>query len=222
MLSVINRLIDEKEAQQKRLIQIEKLNSHLYNANALFQQRLKTITTELETLRGSVSDSEVTKLLNDKSRLHKQLLDIERISQHRMLDLAQREKEIEALQTRTQQLESQLQNPVQSFDPVRFVGDWHEQGQLLAIRFDNFGMNIEARRSRTFKIPMIPEQLYGNTAVIHTEYRYEANPMWQRRETMTLCLVQEGQLEGELLSEYVLDGVPVAQAVYKLSCQKLR
>ena len=222
LLSVINRLIDEKELQQKRLIQIEKLNSHLYNANALFQQRLKTVTSELDSLRNSVSDTEVTKLLNDKSKLHKQLLETERLSQHRMLELAQREKEAENLQARLEQMMTRLKNPVQSFDPASFVGDWHEQGQLLNIRFDNFGMNIEPRRNRTFKIPMVPDVLYGNTAVIHTEYCYDANPMWQRRETMTLCHVQEGCLEGELLTEYVLDGVPVAQAVYKLTCQQLR
>ncbi|MEB3205763.1 MAG: MerR family transcriptional regulator [Vampirovibrionales bacterium] len=221
LLSVINRLIDEKQVQQKRVVQIEKLNSHLYNANALFQQRLKTLTSELDSLRNSVSDTEVTKLLNDKSKLHKQLLETERVSQHRLLELTQREKDVESLETRMEQLLFRIENPMHSFDPACFVGDWQEQGQLLCIRFDNFGMNIEPRRSRTFKIQMVPEQCYGNTAVIHTEYAYDANPMWQRRETMTLCHIQEGHLQGQLVADYILDGVPVAQAVYQLNCQKL-
>ncbi|MEB3245791.1 MAG: MerR family transcriptional regulator [Vampirovibrionales bacterium] len=221
LLEVLNRLIDEKEAQQNKLVQLEKLNSHLYNANSLFQQRLKAISAELDALRNSVSDMEVTKLLNDKSRLHKQLLEVERISQGRMLELAHKDKELEGMQARIQQLEVQICNPVQSFESSRFIGDWHEVAQLMTIKFDNFGMNIEPRRSRTFTIPSIPDRLFGNMAIINADYCYEANPMWQRRETATLCHINDAQMMGELMLEYVLDGVPVAQAIYRVQCQKI-
>ena len=104
--------------------------------------------------------------------------------------------------------------------PGRFIGNWMETGELLEVEYDNFGINIENERARLFRISEPPERVFVNSAVIHTSYQYETNKLWRRNETLLVTMVDNDTLEGELISEYVLDGVPVAKAAYKVTCRR--
>ena len=79
---------------------------------------------------------------------------------------------------------------------------------------------VETERARIFRIAEIPGRLFGQAAVVHTSYQYETNTLWRRNEIMMLSVVDEDTLNGELVSEYVLDGVPVAKAIYRITCHR--
>jgi hypothetical protein len=95
-----------------------------------------------------------------------------------------------------------------------------ETGSLVEVVYDNFGINIEPERVRLFRISDMPTRLYGNTAIINTSYQYETNNLWKRDESLIVSYIDEQTLAGELIAEYILDGVPVAKAIYRVTCRR--
>ncbi len=210
LLVLIDKLMAEKDDLQSRLLLTEKQKAHLYQANEMFQNRVKELAGEIEKLQVQLQGQENLKLIDDKSRLQKQIIDAE----HRYSDA---EKKLSRLNSEVEQLRSSLANKV---DPKVFLGNWLEEATLSEVIFDNFGINIESRRNRMFKITHIPERFFGHTAIIETAYDYQTNTLWKRTETLVLNVIQENHLEGELLVEYNLDGTPVARANYRVKCYR--
>ncbi|MEB3287918.1 MAG: MerR family transcriptional regulator [Vampirovibrionales bacterium] len=220
VVELVRKLTDEKDHLYQKLLETEKLNSHLYSANNLYHRRVKELELSMETLKKQLPFDENVKLMNDKAKLHKQLIEAEKKngeyelelkqSQHAVLDLNQ------AL-TRLNQRLSEANNPM---DPSLFCGDWMEEGRISEIVYDNFGINIESERVRLFRVSKAPERVFGNTAIITTHYQYESNPQWSRQETLVATYMPADQsLEGEVTAEYILDGVPVAKAIYRVHCK---
>lgn len=210
LLVLIDRLMAEKDELQENLLQTEKQKDHLYRANELFQQRVKELNAEVERLHEQLKATQHLKLIDDKSRLQKQIIEAEQ----RQIEA---EKQLMKLNTRIRQLEDNLAAKI---DPKVYVGNWLEEADLAQVVFDNFGINIESKRNRMFRITHPPERFFGHTAIIETIYDYQTNTLWKRTETLILNIVHENRLEGELIAEYTLDGTPVARAVYRIKCHR--
>lgn len=224
LLELVNKLVSEKDQLHKKLIETEKLNSHLYNANSMFHRKVKELTNQIGGLKAFINqvqdklrDNNNLKLLDDKSRLQKQLLDAEKNVQTREQEVEDKHREILDLQEKLISAENRFQDLIHHFDPKKFCGNWVENGRLTEILYDNFGINIETDRSRVFKIADPPERIYGLSANITTYYEYESNALWKRCENLSVAYINENYLQGEILAEYILDGVPVAKAIYKVS-----
>jgi DNA-binding transcriptional MerR regulator len=250
MVELVNKLVGEKDQLHKKLLETEKLNSHLYNANTMFHRKVKELTQQvsgLKTFIGQVQDkmkegtkdSQNLKLLDDKTRLQRQLLETEKVStakEHEVdalkkaLELAneklgkieaQTTERINLIQMQANQsivsLEHRLANVQEFGKPDLFCGDWIEQGKLVEVLYDNFGINIESERNRVFRIAEKPSRTYGHAAIINTFYEYETNAMWKRTEQLIVSQINDNRLEGELVVEFILDSVPVAKAVYRTS-----
>ena len=222
VVELVHRLTEEKDNVYKKLIETEKLNSHLYSANNMFHSRVKELSARIEQLRSDIKENQNFKLMDDKARLHKQLIDGEKAIQARDLELRNREKEMLSAQEEISVLKERISGMTDRFDPACFCGDWVENGQLLEVCYDNFGINIEPERTRLFRITETPERIFGNTAVVTTSYQYETNKLWTRNETLTVSYLDPFTLKGELSAEYILDGVPVAKALYRVTCHKNR
>jgi DNA-binding transcriptional MerR regulator len=220
VLNLVQRLAHEKDALYKKLMETEKLNSHLYSANSLFHKKANEMSRQINQLKQDRNEMERFKLLDDKSRLHKQLLDAERLTQQKQDDILQREKTIYQMQTEIEKSHKQIKTLSAAFNPEKFKGDWLETANLLEVAYDNFGINIESERVRLFRIPEVPNRLYGSSIVINTTYHYENNSLWKRHESLMVAYTSDDLLQGELTAEYVLDGVPVAKALYKVSCRR--
>jgi hypothetical protein len=205
LVTLIDRLISEKDDLQTRLDWISKQNSHLYQANQIFKLRIKEL--ELDTTQASFQLDQ-NKVIDDKSQLQKQVIDAE-------LKLVEQERQMLQLQQKISELNLALANRV---SPEKFVGHWTEEAKLSRIVFDDYGINIDETRSRAFKISTLPERCFGHTAILETQYNYQNNPLWKRQETMVLNLVNENTLQGELTLEYVLDNVTVGKALYHIRC----
>ena len=95
-----------------------------------------------------------------------------------------------------------------------------ETGSLVEVLYDNFGINIESERVRLFRISDLPERVYGSMTIINTSYHYETNTLWKRNESLMVSYIDEQTLEGELSAEYIMDGVPVAKAIYHVLCRR--
>ncbi len=232
VLQVIEKLVGEKDNLHRKLIETEKLNSHLYNANNMFHRKVKELSGVVTSLKDQINENRNFKLLDEKSRLHAQLIESEKNLSLKQKEVESVQKELDqlreqyrelelVLQSRITDLEGQLDRATRNFDPDRFRGDWEEQADLLEIEYDNFGINIETARSRVFRISEVPERTFGNTAVITTQYEYENNKLWKRMETLIATHVADNRLEGELLVEYVIDGVPVAKGAYRVTCKRI-
>jgi len=220
VLNLVQRLAHEKDALYKKLMETEKLNSHLYSANSLFHKKANEMSRQINQLKQDRNEMERFKLLDDKSRLHKQLLDAERLTQQKQDDILQREKTIYQMQSEIEKSHKQIKTLSAAFNPEKFKGDWLETANLLEVAYDNFGINIESERVRLFRIPEVPNRLYGSSIVINTTYHYENNSLWKRHESLMVAYTSDDLLQGELTAEYVLDGVPVAKALYKVSCRR--
>jgi DNA-binding transcriptional MerR regulator len=220
VVALVQRLTREKDQLYKKLLETEKLNSHLYSANSLFHKKVKSMTLQINELRESLKENENFKLLDDKAKLHRQLLAAERLTQYKQEELQQQIRINEQQQAKIEELERRIQALTSGFDAQRFCGDWMETGHLVEVLYDNFGINIEAERVRLFRIPEVPSRIYGNTAIITTSYQYETNNLWRRNETLTVSCTEEDLLDGELVAEYILDGVPVAKALYRVTCRR--
>jgi len=220
VLNLVQRLANEKDALYKKLMETEKLNSHLYSANSLFHKKANEMSRQINQLKQDRNEMERFKLLDDKSRLHKQLLEAERLTQQKQDEILQREKTIYQMQAEIEKSHKQIKNLSAAFNPEKFKGDWLETANLLEVAYDNFGINIESERVRLFRIPEVPSRLYGSSIVINTTYHYENNSLWKRYESLMVAYTSDDLLQGELTAEYVLDGVPVAKAIYRVSCRR--
>lgn len=222
VVNLVQRLTREKDQLYKKLLETEKLNSHLYSANSLFHKKVSDLNAQINQLRDKLGEDAKFKLLDDKSKLHKQLIAAEKQIQYKQDEIQNVIREKSQLQVEIQKLHSRIHAMTGGFDTGKFLGDWMETGHLVEVLYDNFGINIEPERVRLFRISEAPDRVYGNTAVITTDYQYETNTLWKRTETLTVSYLDEETLEGELTAEYILDGVPVAKALYRVSCRRSR
>jgi DNA-binding transcriptional MerR regulator len=222
VVHLVQRLTQEKDQLYKKLLETEKLNSHLYSANSLFHKKTNEMSRQINQLRENLNENERFKLLDDKARLHKQLLDAERNTQSKQEEIQARTQENSALKDEIQHYKQRIQMLSAAFNPDKFRGDWMEAGRLVDVLYDNFGINIESERVRLFRISDTPNRRYGRLAIIHTNYQYETNNLWRRDETLAVAYSDEDTLEGELTAEYILDGVPVAKALYRITCRRHR
>jgi len=210
LLALVDKLMSEKDALQGDITQLERKNAHLREANTMMQARVRELVEEAEATYKKVTSEEHLKLIQDKSQLQKQAIEAE-----------QRAIEAEkAIETLNQTLAEMTLKIADAVDPRKFTGNWLEEATLMAIEFDNFGINIEDKRNRLFRITHAPTQCFGHTAVIETLYDYQTNALWKRKETLILDLISESQLQGHLTIEYILDGTPVARAGYALTCTR--
>lgn len=220
VVNLVQRLTKEKDQLYKKLMETEKLNSHLYSANNLFHKKVKEMTLQIGQLREGMKENENFKLLSDKAQLHRQLITAEKKLQYKQDEIQTLQRQIEGLNEHIDRQDSRIDALTSGFDAGHFLGDWMETGHLVEVLYDNFGINIEPERVRLFRISEPPARIYGNTAVITTGYQYETNNLWKRNETLTVTYIDENTLEGELNAEYILDGVPVARALYRVSCRR--
>ena len=232
VVQMLDRLMAEKDALHGKLVETEKLNSHLYNANNMFHRKVKELNGALNSLKEQIDENRHFKLLDEKSRLHAQLIESEKKSHLMQRDLERAYQDLAAakaqtqeteaiLNTRVEELKQQLEAATRRFDARRFCGDWEERASLMQVDYDNFGINVEPSRSRVFRLSDAPDLTFGNAAVITTQYEYEANLLWKRTETISLCLIDDTRLEGMLFAEYMIDGVPVAKASYRVQCVRV-
>jgi vacuolar-type H+-ATPase subunit I/STV1 len=178
------------------------------------------MAAQIQQMRETFNENEKFKLLDDKARLHKQLIDAEKLSQYKQEEILNQKLQNESLRQEIKQLESRISALTAAFDAAKFLGDWMETGSLVEVVYDNFGINIEPERVRLFRISDMPTRLYGNTAIINTSYQYETNNLWKRDESLIVSYIDEQTLAGELIAEYILDGVPVAKAIYRVTCRR--
>ncbi len=210
LLALIERLMAEKDEIQDQLTRTEKQNTHLYQANEMFQRKLKELAEELAITKAKSLGEDKLKLIDEKARLQKQIITAE----HRQ---AEAEKRLTKAAEELKFLRSSMANRV---NPAIFVGNWLEESDLVGVAFDNFGINIESKRNRMFRITQQPERFFGQTAIIENTYDYQNNALWKRTETLVLNIISENRLEGELIAEYTLDGTPVAKANYRVKCYR--
>jgi DNA-binding transcriptional MerR regulator len=222
VINLVNRLNREKDQLYKKLLETEKLNSHLYSANSLFHNKVREMAGQMTELRKNQNENEKFKLLEEKSRLHKQLLDSERFIQAKREEVQNEKQRNEMMKHHVHQMEDRITALTTPFDAAKFCGDWMETGALVEVLYDNFGINIESERVRLFRISELPERVYGSMTIINTSYHYETNTLWKRNESLMVSYVDEQTLEGELSAEYILDGVPVAKANYHVVCRRSR
>lgn len=220
VINLVQRLNREKDQLYKKLLETEKLNSHLYSANSLFHKKVREMALQIKQLRENFNENEKFKLLDDKARLHKQLIDAEKLSQYKQEEILNQKLQNEGLRQQIKQLDNRVAALSAPFDASKFCGDWMETGHLVEVIYDNFGINIESERVRLFRISEKPTRLYGNMAIINTSYQYETNNLWKREESLMVSYLDEQNLEGELVAEYILDGVPVAKASYRVVCRR--
>lgn len=220
VIHLVQRLTQEKDHLYTKLLETEKLNSHLYSANSLFHKKTSEMSRQISQLKESLNENERFKLLDDKARLHKQLLEMERTAQSKQDEVDKVLREKAMLQAEIEQTRQRIQALSIPFDPEKFQGDWMEAGRLVDVLYDNFGINIESERARLFRISDVSLRCYGRMAIVHTHYQYETNNLWRRDETLSVAYTDEDTLEGELTAEYILDGVPVAKALYRVTCRR--
>ncbi|MGE0201365.1 MAG: MerR family transcriptional regulator [Candidatus Melainabacteria bacterium] len=213
VVQLVNKLSEEKDHLFKKLVETEKLNSHLFSANNMFHKKVKELNASIRDMKEQLKEDENLKLLNDKAQLQKQFLEAEK----KILDLEQDRHELTA---HIRELELRLDALKKPFNISQYIGDWMEQATLETVEYDNFGINVDAERSRLFRISEAPARVYGHTAIIPTQYQYETNKLWKRHETLTVHATDENTLDGELTAEYILDGVPVARALYRVHCER--
>lgn len=220
VVDLVKRLTAEKDHLYQKLLETEKLNSHLYSANNLYHRRVKDLEQNLDTLRSQMPFDQNVKLMDDKAKLHKQVIDTDKKLNEREIELRNSQSAILELNMNIHRLTQRIEEVKKTFDASSFCGDWMENGKLLEIAYDNFGINVEPERVRLFRVSKPPERIFGNTAVITTNYQYETNPQWRRVETLIAAFVPDFGLEGEVTVEYVLDDVPVAKAIYRVHCKR--
>jgi hypothetical protein len=236
LMPILDRLMTEKDQIQRKLMDSEKLNSHLYNANAMFHRKVKEMTSETDGLRARIAaleeelkESQSYKFLDEKAKLQKQLLENERQLLAKEQIIRERQDAIYQADRDIQQLKTELaRQQTVGFDPALFIGIWQEATALYLVEYDNFGLNLERDRSGQLAIDTPPERLYGASFVMSHLYHYEQNTQWRRRETHMLtyqpATSQDGgrpeMLCGELICEFLLDGVPVAKGIYTVRCTR--
>jgi len=220
-LQIVDRLLTEKDALQTRLIEAEKLNSHLYNVNNLFNKKVKELTTLIKKMKHTYNENDLMKLMDDKAKLQRQLLDAEKdkLDAQRQTEKA---KDAEKYAFAAQKyLADELKSQRQGFAGNRFLGDWRESLKLREIQYDTFGLNVEEERSQHRLIDSVPTRIVGNVAFVTTRYAYPDNTLWQRLETLTIVYMEENKAQGELQVDYILDGIPVCRAIYIANLERI-
>ncbi len=220
-LQIVDRLLTEKDALQTRLIEAEKLNSHLYNVNNLFNKKVKELTTLIKKMKHTYNENDLMKLMDDKAKLQRQLLDVEKDK----LDAqrhAEKSKDAEKYAQAAQKyLADELKSQRQGFAGQRFLGNWRESLKLREIQYDTFGLNVEEERRQYRLIDAVPTRIVGNVAFVTTRYAYPDNTLWQRLETLTIVYMEENKAQGELQVDYILDGIPVCRAIYTATLERI-
>ena len=220
-LQIVDRLLTEKDALQTRLVEAEKLNSHLYNVNNLFNKKVKELTSLIKKMKHSYNEHDLMKLMDDKAKLQRQLLDAEK-SKLDAQRQAEKSKESEKYAQAAQKyLADELRSQRQGFEGERFLGDWRESLKLREIQYDSFGLNVEEERRQHRLIDTVPTRIVGNVAFVTTRYAYPDNTLWQRLETLTVVYMEENKAEGELQVDYILDGIPVCRAIYIANLERI-
>ena len=217
----MERLVDEKDALNTKLVEAEKLNSHLYNVNSLFHRKVKDLEAELETLQEQKEDPNQIQWMNDKSKLQHQLLDTDRERMEAQHEVARLRQQLQILTSQTAKIKQELENTQSGIEATAFIGNWRQTLTLLAIEYDEFGLNIEPSMTRRERIESAPTRCFSRCAVLKRSYAYDDNPLWSRQEEWTLSYESEHQLLGEARLEFILDEVNVARAIYRLDCQRI-
>lgn len=233
-LQLLERLSNEKEALNQRLLEAEKLNSHLYNTNALFHRKVQELTELAAHHKAARNEEAQRQMMEAKALLQKQVIEAERAlvearqahrqKQHRLQNqlqqlthsLSQLKQELSQREAQINQLQQTLHHYLDDFNPENFIGTWNEQATLLEVVYDNFGLNLEPRRQNQRTIETLPSRRFANCAVWSQPFAYQSNPLWRRIETATLVYVNTQRLEGQLQVDYLLDGMPVSRALYSL------
>jgi DNA-binding transcriptional MerR regulator len=225
-VTALKDLLAEKDAVHQQLIETR--------ATAQYKDQeilsLKASLTECQTeLRQAEAIQQAIKAERDQAQ--QQITQLQGVVQQTKDEIAQTQatadaqqksagQEHERLEFQIKALQRQIKNMTTDFQPSQFCGTWVESSTLLEIAYDNFGINIEPQRTRQFKINEPPTNVFGCTAAIQTQYEYESNALWRRNEMMLLTHMQGDTLQGLLICEFVLDGVPVARAQYRVTCQR--
>lgn len=224
LVPLIEKLMAEKDKLQGKQLAMERLNTHLYNTNEVFHRKVKELTDEIQRLKSEVNDKdhhEQIKLMDDKAKLHLQLLESEKLNQKRSKELDNLTQELKIVSAQKAAMEEQVKKELDGFDTKRFCGDWQETGALSEVIYDNFGINIDHQRNRKFRIPEVPEHTYNKTTILSVQYEYESNTLWKRYETLVLSHINDDLLKGQLHAEYIIDGIPVAKAIYEIQCERI-
>jgi DNA-binding transcriptional MerR regulator len=220
-LLLVDKLLVEKEATQRKLIEAEKLNSHLYNVNNLFNRKVKELTQMVQQLKTVANEQQNMKLMEEKATLQRQLLDVERNKLEQQRAFNQEQQKVQQLSQQLAAIQQQWQELTTGFNPKRFVGHWQETLLLKQKVFDTFGLNVEPQRNQHRVFEVAPTRVAGNAGFFSFEYRYPDNAVWKRLEALSLVCVSENELVGEVSVDYVLDGVIVCRAIYQATLQRL-
>jgi DNA-binding transcriptional MerR regulator len=220
-MQIVERLMKEKEANQRKLIEAEKLNSHLYNVNNLFNKKVKELTQMVQQLKTVANEQQNMKLMEEKSVLQRQLLDVERHKLEQQRALSQEQQKATQLAQQLENVQKQWQELTVGFNPNRFVGHWQETLLLKQKVFDTFGLNVEAQRNQHRVFDVAPTRVAGNAGFFSFEFKYPENTVWKRLEQLSLVAISSDELVGEVSVDYVLDGVIVCRAIYQASLQRV-
>ncbi|MFM7468278.1 MAG: helix-turn-helix domain-containing protein [Vampirovibrionales bacterium] len=206
----IEHLQQECKLLQERLIESEKRNSHLFQTNEAFTSKLETLEVALQQAKEKSKEGDIMKLLEDKARLQKDLIETRKVK-----DTI--EKHAYEWQAHAELLETALQTLSQP-SLETFYGVWQECVVLQEVLFDEVGIQMDARRERTVVLEAGPlVQQFGNALMLTTQYHYDNNPHWERRETSLLVLQANGELAGPLFVEYWFEKRLMAKALYRFS-----
>ncbi len=240
LTTLLERTLSEKDELQTRLMETEKLNSHLYNANNLYHRKVRQLSDQVGS--ADVQEQRQFKLMDDKAKLQAQVLEAEKNCVELRQQLQQLENahqrsnedahaKIENLQRQVKYLQSELYpggatNPdaptMSSRIPGEvFCGDWTEHATLMEVRFDHYGIELDPSRQRPFRMSAEPADRMGNLAKVVTTYAYQNNASWQRVETLLLTPSGPDVLEGVLDMTFVMDGKAMANALYKVHSQRV-
>jgi DNA-binding transcriptional MerR regulator len=220
-LNLVDRLLTDKDQIHKKLVEAEKLNSHLYNVNNLFHRKVKELSALVVNLKANNREEANIKLMDDKAKLHRQLLEAERSRLDHQREQDEMQRQVQQLSQKNEQLESQMSQLCETFDPKVLLGRWQEEATLSEVLFDNFGINVEQTRKLERHISAVPSRVFGNAAIISAQYEYESNPLWRRHETLSIAYQGQQHLKGDLQVDYLLDGVVVARCLYAITASKV-
>lgn len=232
MQVMMDRLMEEKRDLHQRLIETEKLNSHLYNANNMFHRKVKALNDAIEKLREENGEHRYFKALDEKARLHKQLIAADKTIQdlkkavaglkHDKLSLQRTyQADMEGFSRQLQYLQSESMD-AKTLMPTLFCGQWNETIILNEKFYDHYGVDIPNMRERTFRISEPPKVISGVVGTLSITYAYEQNTRWKRHETHYITPVGAERLKGFVVVEYWLENTPVAKASYRVACVRHR
>ena len=119
-------------------------------------------------------------------------------------------------------LEDQLTTTIPEIEPQKFNGSWSGKAKLIKVEFNSLDIEIPKERNKSFKITDSPKRIYGNCTVLVSKFKCEEDPLWERCETYHIIYLNPEKLKGELDVEYFVDNVPVAKAIYEITCNKIQ